>query len=230
MNDETTDVATDAEGRAGRPRREPGRHRDDARRGISFAWLGSMPALVTISLSIAILVKTFLLQAFFIPSESMLPTLAVGDRVFVNKLHSTIGAIHRGDIIVFADPSGDGGPDRGLVGGVLHWLGEGLGVAQPADEDFIKRVMGLPGETLQIKDQTLYVDGEAIDEPYLTDEAIGAMDDYGPFTVPDGQLFVMGDNRGNSLDSRFGLGTVPIDRVIGDAVFRIWPFGRFGPL
>lgn len=212
----------DAEGRI------PGRHRDTSPRGFSLRWLGSMPALVTISLSVAILVKTFLLQAFFIPSESMLPTLEIGDRVFVNKLHSTIGEIHRGDIIVFADPAGDGGPDRGFIGGVLHWLGEGLGVAQPADEDFIKRVMGLPGETLEIKGKVLYVDGEPIDEPYLTDEAIADMGDFGPFTVPDGQLFVMGDNRGNSLDSRFGLGTVPIDRVVGDAVFRIWPLGRFG--
>src|SRR3990172_8441337 len=147
-------------------------------------FVGSTPFLVLVALGVAILIKTFLVQAFYIPSASMVPTLEIGDRVFVNKLAYDIGDIGRGDVIVFESPHPGDVPDRGLVGGFLHWLGEGIALAQPEDEDFIKRVIGLPGETVEIRNTVVYVDGEAIDEPYLTAEARALSGDRLHFHLP----------------------------------------------
>jgi signal peptidase I len=105
-------------------------------------------------------------------------------------------------------------------------LFQGFGVQQPDNEDFIKRVIGLPGETVWAKGGHVYVDGRQLDEPYLTQTTA----DFPKTKVPANSLFVMGDNRGNSLDSRFGLGFIPIDKVIGKAEIIIWPPGRFGLL
>ena len=207
----------------------PGKHRSPKEPG-RFAWLGSMPALIVISLLVAILVKSLLVQAFFIPSESMQPTLEPGDRVFVNKLHASAGDLRRGDIVVFEHATGDPVPEESFLQGIVRWLGEGLGVARPQNEDYIKRVIGLPGQTVEIKQQTVFVDGEPIEEPYLTDAAKACDDDFGLVTVPEDGLFVMGDNRCNSLDSRYGLGFVPIDAVVGDAFVMIWPPFRAGSL
>ncbi len=193
-------------------------------------FVGSTPFLILVAVVVAIVVKTFLVQAFYIPSASMIPTLEVGDRVFVNKFVYDIGDIGRGDVIVFENPNSEALPDRGVVGGFLHWLGEGIGFAQPEDEDFIKRVIGLPGETIEIRDDVVYVDGEAIDEPYLTEKAKRFNGDLPLTEVPDDSLFVMGDNRGNSADSRYGLGFVPLDKVIGRAFVVIWPPSHMGGL
>ncbi len=206
---------------------------DDAtppRAGRSRRFVGSTPFLIIIAIVVAIVVKTFLIQAFYIPSASMVPTLQVGDRVFVNKLAYDIGDIGRGDVIVFANPNPGAAPDRGVVGGFLHWLGEGIGFAQPEDEDFIKRVVGLPGETIDIRNNVVLVDGQPLDEPYLTPQAAQANGDGMHFVVPADSLFVMGDNRGNSADSRYGLGYVPIDKVIGKAFVVIWPPSDMGGL
>ncbi len=189
-----------------------------------------LPVLIIMAFVLALLIKSFLIQAFYIPSGSMEPTLhGPGDRVLVNKLAYRFGDIHRGDIIVFANPNPAAEPDRGIVGGFFHWLGEGLGVARPANEDFIKRVIGLPGETVEIHHKTLYIDGKVLKEPYVTARARNeGMGPYGPTTVPPGKLFVMGDNRGNSNDSRAGLSFIPIDRVVGKAFVVIWPPSRIG--
>ena len=204
--------------------RSPG---DAARR--RSAW-HELPVMLLIALVIAIVIKSFLIQAFFIPSPSMEPLLRHGDRILVCRVCLYVSDIHRGDVLVFSDPNPRPGTERGIVGGFLHWLGEGVGVAQPQDEDFIKRVAALPGQTWEIRAGRLYVDGEAVDEPYLklpTDTA-----SYGPETVPDGMLFMLGDNRLESGDSRFappqGLGYVPIDTVIGKAFVKIWPPSRAG--
>jgi len=194
----------------------------------SHRFVGSTPFLVLVALAVAILVKTFLIQAFYIPSESMEPTLEVGDRVFVNKLAYDIGDLGRGDVIVFANPHPEQLPERGAVSAFLHWLGEGIGFAQPADEDFIKRVIGLPGETIEIRDNVVYIDGEPLDEPYLTDAARQSNGSFPVTRIPAGHLFMMGDNRGNSADSRYGLGLVPVDKVIGRAFIVIWPPSHFG--
>ena len=191
-------------------------------------FVGSTPFLIFVALAVAILVTTFVIQAFYIPSESMVPTLQVGDRVFVSKFMFDGGDIARGDVIVFENPHPGELPQRSGVGEVLHWLGEGIGLAQPENEDFIKRVIALPGETIEIRDNVVYIDGKKLDEPYLTDAAIQSNGTYGPHTVPPDSLFVMGDNRGNSADSRFGLGDVPFDKVIGKAFVLIWPPSHVG--
>jgi signal peptidase I len=189
-----------------------------------------LPILVVAALALAILIKTFLLQAFFIPSTSMLPTLEVGDRVIVCRICVRISEPDRGDIIVFADPDPGDGPGRGVVGGVLHWLGEGIGVARPDDDDFIKRVIGLPGDVIEIRRGRLFRNGERVPEPYLSPQKDTRS--FGPMTVPAEELFVLGDNRLVSGDSRFdpptGVGLVPIDRVIGTAFVIVWPPGRWG--
>jgi signal peptidase I len=193
--------------------------------------LRELALLTGIALVIAILIKAFVVQAFYIPSESMVPTLFRGDRVLVNRLAYRLGDIDRGDIVVFSDPMPGAGEDRGLVDGLLHWLGEGLGVARPDDDDFIKRVIALPGETWEIRRGVTYVDGTKLAEPYLN-PLLPDTGSYGPAAVPDGMLFVMGDNRLESGDSRFdpprGVGYVPIDRVIGRAFVVIWPPSRMG--
>lgn len=202
---------------------EEGDEKEEKEDGGILGFFRELPVLIVVAFALALLLKTFLIQAFYIPSGSMEPTLEPGDRVLVMKAFDTP---ERGDIIVFEDPNPGREPDRGVVGGFLHWLSEGLGFARPVDEDFIKRVIGLPGETVEIRDGRLYVDGVLTPEPYLT----GRPDkrDYGPTTVPDGMLFVLGDNRRNSNDSRFGLGFVPRDKVVGEAFVVIWPPSRIG--
>ena len=187
------------------------------------SFLRELPILILIAFGLAIVLKTFLVQAFYIPSGSMEPTLQPGDRVLVRKVAYEPA---RGDIIVFSDPKGRPTPDRGIVGGVLHFLSEGIGFARPEHEDFIKRVIGLPGETVELRNGRLYIDGVRVDEPYL--EPPLDTRDYGPKRVPEGALFVLGDNRLNSNDSRFGLGFVPVDKVIGRAFVIVWPPSRIG--
>lgn len=217
-------VAAPAPTTADAPAAKPGEQ--DTR----WRFVGSMPFLILLALAIAILIKSFFVQAFFIPSESMEPTLYKGDRVLVNKLAYASGEMGRQDVVVFVNPNGEEPPDRGIVGGFLHWLGEGVGVAQPEKEDYIKRAIGLSGETLEIHDETVYIDGEPIEEPYLTAQAKTCNRDFGPVTVPEDSLFVMGDNRCNSADSRYGLGFVPTDKVVGRAFVIIWPLSNLGGL
>ena len=187
------------------------------------SFLRELPILFIVALAVAIVLKTFVVQAFFIPSGSMEPTLEPGDRVLVQKV---VYGPDRGDVIVFSDPKGRPGPDRGIVGGFVHWLSSTLGIERPEHEDFIKRVIGLPGETVELRDGRLFVEGVRIHEPYLK----GAVDtrDYGPVRVAEGALFVLGDNRLNSNDSRFGLGFVPVDKVVGRAFAIVWPPSRAG--
>jgi signal peptidase I len=157
------------------------------------------------ALAVALLVKTFLLQAFYIPSESMVSTLEVGDRVLVNKLSYDVDDVERGDIIVFEKPAGEAGDI----------------------DDLIKRAVGLPGETIEGRDGQVFIDGEPLDEPYL-DEGV-TTSDFGPVEVPEGMLFMMGDNRGNSRDSRF-FGPVDGELIVGRAFLRVWPLGNAGAL
>jgi signal peptidase I len=202
-------------------------------------FLGELPGLVLMALVLAILIKTFLVQAFYIPSPSMDPTLQRNDRVLVSKIPYYLGDPERGDVIVFSepDPKNNAGTERGVVGGALHWLWEKIGVQQPDHEDYIKRVIGLPGDTVIAKDGKVYVNGERLAEPYVHRPTVWPSG-VGKITVPDGMLFVMGDNRSNSLDSRYGLGVrdpkqggvgfIPVDKVIGKAFVIVWPVDRMG--
>jgi signal peptidase I len=201
--------------------REEVKAKDDDKGLLGF--LRELPVLIVLAFVLAILLKTFIVQAFYIPSGSMEPTLMPGDRVLVSKV---LYHPERGDIIVFQGPGPE--PDRGLIGGFLHWLSEGLGFARPPNEDYIKRVIGLPGENVEIRDHTVYIDGQPLAEPYLTRAAKLSMGDFGPVQVPPDSLFVMGDNRGNSNDSRAGLGFIKESRVVGGAFVKIWPPSRMG--
>ncbi len=177
---------------------------------------------------IAFLLKLLVAQAFFIPSESMTPQLLVSDRVLVSKLSYRLHEPRRGDVVVFDCPPSecaddDDDDDGGGVRGVVRSFGEGVGVIQPSTEEFIKRVVGLPGETVEAQDGQVYVNGKRLIEPYLPPGTITS--DLAPVTVPPGELFVMGDNRGSSSDSRV-FGPVKRASVVGRAVLKVWPPAR----
>lgn len=186
-----------------------------------------------LALALVIVLRLFLFQVFYIPSASMEPTLHIGDRILVDKIPYYFHEPRTGDIIVFTAPCPNQQTQvhRNPIAAFVHWLGEGIGFARPPNEDFVKRVIGVPGETVQAMNGHVYVNGKQLDEPYL----MQATADFGPVTVQPGHLFVMGDNRSNSLDSRIscssgGLGQVPISDVVGKASLRIWPLDRLGLL
>jgi signal peptidase I len=202
-----------------------GRHRKEKkeeRRGF-FGFLRELPGLILIAFVLALLIKTFLIQAFFIPSASMVPTLRIGDRVLVNKVVYAIGEPQRADVIVFVNPDLDE-PDQGPLAALWNWLIEGLGFSSNPNKDFIKRVIGLPGETVEVRKGRVFIDGERIKEPYARDEQDPS--NYGPVTVPPESFFVMGDNRRNSQDSRSQLGFIPEDKIVGKAFILLWPPSR----
>ncbi len=182
-----------------------------------------LPVLVLIALVLAVIIKTFLVQAFFIPSESMVDTLEINDRVLVNKLSYRFGDVARGQVVVFEPESAQA---ESLPAVVLRNIGESIGISTP-DSDLIKRVIGLPGETLEIRNNKVFIDGTAIDEPYLADDV--SMRRFGPEVIPPDHYFVMGDNRGSSLDSR-STGPIDGDRIVGRAFVIIWPPSRWSGL
>src|SRR5713101_7687697 len=132
-----------------------------------LAFLGELPVLLLVAFFLALLIKTFLVQAFYIPSESMVPTLNVGDRVLVNKVVYHIHPPRRGDIIVFSDPHPGPQGHRSWWSAFVHWLTDGLGVTQNPNKDFIKRVIGLPGDTVEVHTGVVMVNGRALTEHYL---------------------------------------------------------------
>ena len=155
---------------------------------------------------LAVLMRTFLIAAFYIPSESMEPVLEVGDRLLVSKLSYRIGDPDPGDVVVFRTPP----------------------AMQPAQTaELIKRVVAVGGQTVGADNGRLIVDGVPVDEEYLPDDAYTR--DFGPLSVPDGYVFVMGDNRGSSQDSRV-FGAIPEDEIVGRAFARFWPPTRLGGL
>lgn len=156
----------------------------------------------------------------------MIPTLEIDDRVMVSKLSYRFGEPHRGDVVVFENPYGSH-EDVAFPRAVLDAVLEALGIRTSENEDLIKRIIAVGGDKFEIDDGRVLVNGEAIDEPYLADGAV--MADQDPRTIPDGFIFVMGDNRGSSSDSRV-FGPVPTDDIIGKAMFRIWPIDRIASL
>ncbi len=150
-------------------------------------------------------VRPVVASPVFIDSESMIPSLQIHDHLLINKLADDFSEPERGDIVLFEDPAG-------------------------GDDPLIKRSIGLPGETMEFHDGRLYIDGEFVEEPYVNEPAPNttfAATSFGPVRVPENHYFVMGDNRGNSTDSRV-FGPVPEESLIGEALFRFWPPGRVG--
>jgi signal peptidase I len=180
-------------------------------------------ALAVLAVVIAFVLQTVVAQAFYIPSGSMEPQLEVGDRVVVSKVSYRLHEPRRGDIVVFDSPLAVPGPQPALPVRMVERLLQAVGVQRPGDDEYIKRVVALPGETVAAVDGRVHIDGRPLVEPYLP---AGTMTgSFGPEQVPEGQLWVMGDNRANSADSR-RFGPVPRDEVVGRAILRIWPPGR----
>jgi signal peptidase I len=185
----------------------------DGRRSI-IEWI----VVVAGAIVLALLIKTFAVQAFFIPSGSMEPTLLVNDRVLVNKLSYRLHDVNRGDVVVFSHPGG-----------------------ATEIKDLIKRVIGLPGEAIHFDDGRVHINGRPLDEPWLPPGAVTqpAKEDLAfqgqtcvraaPCTVPPDTVWVMGDNRTNSQDSRY-IGPVPQDGIIGRSFVVVWPFNRVSGL
>jgi signal peptidase I len=156
--------------------------------------------IVIIALGLAILIRAFIAEPRFIPSDSMLPTLDIGDRVVVEKISYYLEPPKTGDIVVFSPPE------------------------QLQDQAFIKRVIGLPGQTVTVNKGLVYLDDKPLVEKYIAEPP---KYQWGPYRVPENQYFVMGDNRNNSNDSsRWGF--LPKQNIIGRAVVRFWPLERIG--
>ena len=172
--------------------------------GTVYEWLVQFTVVLLVSFAVLFgFIRPFVMEAFYVPTESMVPTLEVGDRLLASKFIYLFSEPERGDIVIFEDPEGE-------------------------EVDFIKRVVGLPGDRIMVVRGSLYVNGELQQEPYLNyeqpDQSI-----YGPISVPDGYIFVMGDNRANSADSRI-FGPVPEKYIVGEACLRVWPLNQFGSL
>jgi len=200
--------------------------------------------LVLIAFGIAIIIKTFLIQAFFIPSKSMLPALRVGDRVLVEKISYRLHDPRRGDVVVFEKSVFGKAPDLPWYQDARNYLRELLGLPT-GGEDYIKRVVAVAGDTIRYvgTPRRLIVNGSDVDLSYVKGGndrfsstitsndckrlEMEAVDDG--CRVPAGRIFVMGDNRANSEDSRI-LGPVDKDRVVGRAFVVIWPPADFGSL
>jgi signal peptidase I len=217
-----------------------------ARSGKKSVWgqIAELPLLIIFAFVIAVIIKTFLVQAFFIPSLSMLPTLEKGDRVLVEKVGYRIGSPERGDVIVFArEIVAANLPDRPWYEDARNFLRELLGLPTGRENDFIKRVVARGGDVITYTGtpRVLTVNGRVVPEPYLANRdrdsaKISPVDCPGkmPATsggcrVPDGQVFVMGDNRTNSMDSRF-VGPINEADIVGRAFVVLWPPDRFATL
>jgi signal peptidase I len=160
--------------------------------------------LIVAALVIAIVIRTFVFQAFYIPSESMVPTLKIGDRVLVNKLSYKLHDPRRGDIVVFKAPPA---------------------AATAEIKDLVKRLVGLPGDTIEGKDGRIYINGRALSEPYLPKDVKSRT--FGPEKVPPDSYFMLGDNRQYSKDSTF-FGPIKRSQLIGRVFMRIWPPSHLG--
>lgn len=215
------------------------------RRKLSF-WQ-ELPILLVVAFGLAVLLQSFVIKAFFIPSGSMERTLhgcpgCSGDKVLVNRFMGHFTDPAPGDIVVFRG-SGSWEPEVTVsepgnpFSAALRWLGQSVGVAPPDEKDFIKRVIAVGGQTVSCCDAQgrVVVDGHALDEPYVFNSTSGAAQPFGPVTVPEGRLWVMGDHRDGSADSRAHIsdpdhGTIAVDDVIGKAFVIVWPPSRWDTL
>jgi signal peptidase I len=179
-------------------------------------------AVIGGALVVALVIKTFLIQAFYIPSGSMEPTLDIGDRVLVNKLSYRLHDVNRGDLVVFEANEGHGDCGQPVSEAAATQAESGI-------KDLIKRVIALPGETIDLRNNHVVIDDRVLEEPYIAADVAtvptGSIEF--PFEVPEGCVFVMGDNRGDSRDSRI-FGPIDEDQIVGRAFVRVWPLSQIG--
>jgi signal peptidase I len=199
--------------------------------------LRELPILVILALLVSLLIKSFLVQFFYIPSGSMENTLQIRDRVAVNRIPFIGDNVSRGDVIVFRDPAGwlpEASSDSGNR--VTNAIREGLVIVgvvpNPAKQYLVKRVIGVAGDKVVAKDEVLTINGKPTNEPYIFSGNTPSDTDFN-ITVPEGKVWVMGDHRGASADSRFhqddvNNGMVPVEKITGRVVATIWPFERLG--
>jgi len=199
--------------------------------------LRELPILVILALLVSLLIKSFLVQFFYIPSGSMENTLQIRDRVAVNRIPFIGNNVSRGDVIVFRDPAGwlpEADSDSGNR--VTNAIREGLVIVgvvpNPAKQYLVKRVIGVAGDKVVAKDEVLTINGKPTNEPYIFAGNTPSDTDFN-ITVPEGKVWVMGDHRGASADSRFhqddvNNGMVPVEKITGRVVATIWPFERVG--
>jgi signal peptidase I len=164
--------------------------------------------VIGVAVVLAVLIRGFVFQTFYIPSASMEPTLQIGDRIIVSKLSYDLHSVHRGDIVVFHAPPA-----------------EADACADPSVKDLVKRVIGLPGETISSRGNSVLIDGRPLAQPWFPPTALGP-----PIKmthIPANSYFMMGDNRADSCDSR-SWGTLPGGEIIGHVILRIWPLSQIG--
>jgi len=159
--------------------------------------------VLVVALAVALGVRAFVVQTFFIPSASMEPTLMIGDRILVDKVSYHLHSVHRGDIVVFGRPPRETSAEN--------------------IKDLVKRVIGLPGDSISSADGHVVIDGKPLKEPWLPAGTV--TDGISPMTVPAGEYYVMGDNRTNSQDSRY-FGPISRSLIVGRVVMRIWPLSH----
>jgi signal peptidase I len=233
-----SDTVTPSDATAGADDDEPVKKRKHG----SFA--RELPILIAVALILALVIKAFLVQAFYIPSESMQNTLQPGDRVLVNKLIYHFRGIHRGEVVVFDGNDTSFRPEvtvshsKNPVVRFFRSIAGALGVAPAGEKDFIKRVIGVAGDHVACCDShgRVTVNGTPLDEPYLyPGDSPNSGDPPFSVTVPKGHIWVEGDHRSDSADSRAyihepGGGFVPTSKVIGRAFVKVWPPSRIGTL
>ncbi|MBQ29245.1 MAG: signal peptidase I [Acidimicrobiaceae bacterium] len=179
---------------------------DDAGSSRAALWRSAREwiAVIIVALLAAFVIRVVVVQTYFIPSNSMAPTLEVGDRLMVYKLAFRVGQVDRGDLVVFNRPPS---------------------IENSQLKDFVKRVVALPGEQIQAINGVVYVDNLPLPEEYLSENSLTA--DFDPIDVPKDHIFVMGDNRSNSRDSR-SFGPINVDLLVGEVFVRIWPLSNAG--
>jgi len=219
----------------------------DSKKSKQGSFWKELPVLIGVALVLALVIKAFAIQAFYIPSQSMENTLRVGDRVLVNKIVYHTRDIHRGDVVVFNgldswDPEVTYSEPSNPITKVLHWIGGAFGVV-PGEKDYIKRVIGVPGDRVSCKGNgaPILVNGKALDEssylytdPVTHEQNVPSQEPFDT-VVPKGRLWVMGDHRGLSADSRAhvgdpGGGSIPENKVVGRAFVVVWPVNHWNTL